>query len=212
MQNSIRVTLLVLTLVAGFSNCCQAGWHHGHGFYYATPLYYGAPTAAPEAQNAPAARLLEALIPVLVDVAKQRIPGLINPQQPSVVDSSSLSALKSDLAQIAASVENANSTLRRHGEEIAILRLQLDDVNAKVDAIGKLVGDNGTLQKDVKNILDKLPKQTRQELMAALNSNEFFTPINAQIKLTQDERNALITALKTSVEAIVKRHYGDTSP
>src|SRR5687767_15024657 len=110
--------LVLILLLGSLTGTANAGWwhHHHYPYYQAAPVYY-APQAAP--QEAPGNRLLEALLPVLIE--SLRPPGTGTITQPTQPVQSDLPGLKSDLAQLAASVENTNSTLRRHGEELTQL-------------------------------------------------------------------------------------------
>lgn len=198
---------VIVMFLGSFVDAAQAGWHHRRACCPA-PNYYSAPQGAPQAGPN---LLVDALMPVVLDILRSRIgnqgnQGNQNPTtQPSpVVD---MNALKGELAQIAASVENSNSTLRRHGEELTNLRLDMTEVKNEVSLIKSLVGATSTLQTDVKNILDKLPRQTKNELAQSLTSNDFFRAVNAQNKLNAAEKKALIDALKTAVEETLTAHY-----
>lgn len=215
MSKAVLALTTALLLVA--CNPALAGWWHRHHCCYATPVYYAAPAAAP--QQAPSDRLLDALLPVLTDILRGRgqLPNPSQPQ-PNVSTVSGLEGIKSDIAQLAASVENTNSTLRRHGEEIATLRLDLTAMQSDVTAvkgdvalIKGLVGSEG-LRKDLKEVLDKLPRQTKEELLKRLTANDFFTPINAQTALNDEQKKLLIAELTKLVNQILDTHYGTTSP
>jgi len=204
------VLVCFIALLAGTPEMTEAGWwHHGQA-YYAQPVYFAAP-AAPQAQDAPATRLIEALIPVVLDIARQKLGQTVigGTSPPPPPGSGDLASLKSDLAQIAAGLENTNTTLRRHGEDLSKLRLDLTDVQGKVDNLKLLVDSNSTLQKNVEKIVAKLPKQTKEELLKALTSADFVTQIGAHPKLNDEDRKALVKKVSDDIQAILKVQYGE---
>lgn len=203
-----KTALLLSSLVLFTGSPALAGWHHHHA-YYAAPAYYYPAAAAPP-QEAPTSQLADLLLPIFADALRARIGQRIT-QPPPTVTTPDLDGLRSDLAQLAAAIENTNATLQRHGQELASQRLDTMELRNEVAAIKSLVDATSTIQKDLKDILDKLPKQTKQELLAALSSNELFKAVNAQNKLDADEKAALIEELKKEIGAILARHYGEAN-
>lgn len=221
-SNLVSITLAVLLACGSFQQAL-AGWHHRHQCCYAAPTYYSAPAAAPP--QAAVNPLVEALIPVFADLIRSRLSGQFGNQinqgsnqgqgnqnqgsNQTQGSSSDLTSLKTELEKLAAGVENTNSTLRRHGEELTNLRLDVAAIKEDVTTIKTLVGANGTLQTDLKDVLAKLPKLTRTELASALTSNEFFSAVNAQTRLTAPQRKALIDELTRQVNETLGKHYGN---
>jgi hypothetical protein len=212
MRKTILAFVAAALLLGTSVTPAHAFWHHWHQCC-ATPGYVYGYAAAPQAapQEAPTAALLELVVPILRDVIRAKFGGSVQPGDGSGQPSGGvdLSGIKSDIAQIAASLENTNTTLRRHGEEIVNLRLQLTAIQTDVGAVKEAVGSTHGIQQQINTVLQKLPKGTRDELSKALTSNEFFTKVNAQTKLTKEEREAIIKGQTEEIQKILKRHYGE---
>jgi hypothetical protein len=182
-------------------------WHHRHCCQTAAPVYYyAAPQAAP--QEAPN-KLVEAFLPIVADLIRSKL-GTVITTPPTTQPSSQtdLTGIKSDIAQIAASLENTNSTLRRHGEEIVNLRLDLAAMKGDVETIKGLVGSAGTLQKQVSEIVSKLPLKTKTDLLTNLSGADFTGKISGHPTLSEDEEKALIKVLTDEMKKVLDAHYG----
>lgn len=196
----------------------SGGWWHHHHHQQGIPVYYSAPQAAPMVlvQEAPTGRLAEALIPVIVELirGKGQQPTTDTTPNPSTTPglAEDIAAIKKELGTLSGAVENANSTLRRHGEEITNLRLDLAEVKASVDAMKgdvatiKLdVSTAGDIQTKLQNFVNRLPLKSKQELLTALQDDAtVFKAIN-----NTNAAETFSDAVKTNLKTAIKKEISD---
>lgn len=216
---TIVASLLVILSAA---NSANAGWHHHGCFacnsYASAPSYYFAPAApAAAAQASPQSMLVEALLPILVDVVRKRIdsgpgPTPIIPVRPTSGSwEQELASLRSELTATSAGIENANSVLRRHGEELANLRLDVGEMRTKVDLVGQTVSSAGAIQAALAELKAKQPVKSKQELIQDLTNDALYARVKTQLNLPDEAaKKALLDELKTEISRVVNSAFGGT--
>ena len=210
----IHVSFVVLLLLSVASSTNAGWWHHHHHAYapayYAAPMTYAAPQASPPVvvmqQEAPRDTLRDYL-PLVLEILRRKGVDVPVPSLPSAVDSSGLkSDLQSLRTETAAGFENVGSVLRRHGEEIVQLRL---DVKETRDLL-KTVSDNLTstgdtsIQKRLANIEGKLPARSLEEIRAIVTSDETLKAVKGTT-LSEAQQKALLDALRTNIGAALTK-------
>lgn len=227
--------VLASVLALGMAAPVDAGWlfrafHHHHAghqahSYVAAPVYYppasysyaaAAPQTAYSTSQAPQSAVTEILVPVLLEIVRSRIA-----TQPTTGGRVDTSALETEVARIrrevadfraelSGDVENANTTLQRHGQEIVVLRGDLAKlvenvagIKSDVETIKAAVTAGGNIQTELSKIADRMPKATANELISSLTSNEVMKSIEGHPKLDPEERKALRSQLAKEIEAIV---------
>jgi hypothetical protein len=207
MWKKVTVLLLTALFVVASLNTAQAGWWHHHRVCCQTPMYYAVPQAAPQA--APSNQVMELLLPIFADLVRSRLGGtspITTPPTTQPTPSTDLAGIKSDIAQIAASLENTNSTLARHGKEIATLRLDVEGMKSNLTGILDSVGSNG-LKRDLQEIVKKLPLKTKEDLLSALKKSEIYKPA-LEMAASEQQKNAARMAIDAALEQVLNSHYG----
>lgn len=238
MNLRLRTAAIAIVVLGFASNLCSAGWwhhHRHHGQYYAAPAYYQAPTyqapAAPAApqyfmmpsqQAAPSPDAIINMAERILDLARRR-PFRPSPFDPSdEEDPSSLEGtlgdIRSELNSLSESVENANTQLQRHGNEIAILR---EDVEILKD---RPAGSNSELNSrindlatDVAKDLHELKERVRGSSRSVAEENfkalvgdtldKVDMTLGGDKKLTPEQKAAITKDLEKMIEARVKKIY-----
>jgi hypothetical protein len=215
---AFRRTLVALPFILAlcFATAANAGWHHRGCYSSAAPSYYLAPAAPATGQSSPQSMLVEALLPILVDVVRKRIDTAPPPTPISTRPSASsweqeLASLRSEVAATSAGVENANSVLRRHGEELANLRHELGDVRTKVDQLGQTVSSAGAIQTTLAEIKASQPLKSKKELIQDLTNDALYARVKAQLNLPDEAaKKALLDSLKAEISNLINSAFGGT--
>jgi hypothetical protein len=214
---AFRRAAFALSLILAFwcTATAQAGWHHRHCCTYGQPTYYLAQAAPAAVQSSPQRMLIEALLPIVLDVARRRIGGTTSPPiittQPGGASSweRDLASLRSEVAATTAGVENASAVLRRHGEELANLRLELGDVRGKVDQVGQTVSSAGAIQATLAEIKANQPLKSKKELIQDLTNDALYARVKAQLNLPDEAaKKALLDNLKSEITSVIDSAFG----